>query len=519
MAKFPLSGSERVELAGARCVGAADPVEQLEVTVLMRRRGDDELRRIADRLVAGESTPACLSREEFARKFSAASQDIARVTEFADRYGLRVLRKNAAGSNVVLAGTVAQFNAAFNVDLQGYEHILGSYRGRIGPLHIPEELKEIVTAVLGLDNRPQARSHFRLRPPFRIARQAARISYLPTQIASLYNFPDNAGKGQCIGLIELGGGYSPGDLSAYFSKLGLRPPVVTVVSVDGASHPPSGDPSGPDGEVMLDIEIAGAIAPEADIAVYFSTNSDAGFLSALNSAVHDAHNKPSIISISWGGPEPAWTPQSIRAFNDALQAAAAMGITVCAASGDNGASDGVSDGANHVDFPASSPYVLACGGTSLRAAGNAILNEVVWNDGEQGGAGGGGVSALFDLPVWQRTLTVKGRNGGSTALSGRGVPDVAGDADPMTGYQVLIDGTEEVVGGTSAVAPLWAALIARINASRGQAVGYVNAKLYRQPAAFNDITQGDNGGFAASSGWDACTGLGSPNGRKVADAL
>lgn len=269
---------------------------------------------------------------------------------------------------------------------------------------------------------------------------------------------------------------------------------------------------------MLDIEIAGAIAPEADIAVYFSDNSDAGFIGALNAAVHDDRNRPSVISISWGGPESSWTAQSMRAFNDALKAAAMMGVTVCAASGDSGADDGVADGGDHVDFPAASPYVLACGGTSLRASAGGPSSETVWNDGARGGASGGGVSAVYGLPAWQRNLSVS-TSAGTAVLGGRGVPDVAGDADPVTGYRVRIDGTDRVVGGTSAVAPLWAALIARINASKGANVGYVNARLYANPAAFNDITQGGNGGFVASPGWDACTGLGSPSGRRLVDVL
>jgi kumamolisin len=234
--------------------------------------------------------------------------------------------------------------------------------------------------------------------------------------------------------------------------------------------------------------------------------------------VHDTVNKPSVISISWGGPESNWTSQSLQAFNSVLQSAATLGVTVCAASGDSGSSDGAGSG-DQVDFPASSPYVLACGGTSLTASGTSISHEAVWNDGAQGGATGGGVSQAFPVPVWQKGLSATSTSGGKKALGGRGVPDVAGDASPVTGYSVLIDGTQTVVGGTSAVAPLWAALIARINAAKGQPAGFINPKLYKASGACNDITQGNNGSFAASAGWDACTGLGSPNGQKVAAAL
>jgi kumamolisin len=270
---------------------------------------------------------------------------------------------------------------------------------------------------------------------------------------------------------------------------------------------------------MLDIEVVGAVAPQADIAVYFAPNTDAGFLDAVTTAIHDTQNKPSVISISWGGPESSWTAQSLTAFDEAFQAAAALGITVCVASGDNGSSDGATDGGDHVDFPASSPHALACGGTRLEAAGGAVSAESVWNDGAQGGAGGGGVSSAFALPAWQDGLHTTKTSGGDAVLNMRGVPDVSGDADPQTGYAVRIDGTATVIGGTSAVAPLWAGLIARINATNGSPVGLINPVLYANAAALRDISVGNNGTYAASPGWDACTGLGSPDGGKIAALL
>jgi len=265
---------------------------------------------------------------------------------------------------------------------------------------------------------------------------------------------------------------------------------------------------------MLDVEVVGAIAPQAHIAVYFSPNTDAGFLDAITTAIHDTKNKPSVISISWGGPESSWTSQAMTAMDSALQAAAALGITVCVAAGDSGSSDGVASG-DHVDFPASSPFALACGGTRLTAQGGSITQEVVWNEGANNGATGGGVSSVFPVAAWQEGLDALSTEGKDTALTMRGVPDVAGNADPESGYDVRIDGTNTVIGGTSAVAPLWAALIVRINQTSGNAAGYLNPQLYKSPQAFRDITQGNNGDFAATVGWDACTGLGSPNGAKL----
>jgi kumamolisin len=209
----------------------------------------------------------------------------------------------------------------------------------------------------------------------------------------------------------------------------------------------------------------------------------------------------------------------MTAFDQALQAAAAMGVTVCVASGDNGSGDGVDDGADHVDFPASSPYALACGGTRLAASASAITAEAVWNDGAQGGAGGGGVSGFFALPPYQEGLNTPRSGAAGGALAMRGVPDVCGVADPQTGYDVRVDGHDTIIGGTSAVAPLWAGLIARINAAKAKPVGFINPHLYANPGALRDITSGNNGSFAAGPGWDACTGLGSPNGQKVAAAV
>jgi kumamolisin len=332
------------------------------------------------------------------------------------------------------------------------------------------------------------------------------------------NFPTGVtGAGQCIGIIELGGGYRPADLASYFGALSVSPaPQVIAVSVDHGKNHPTGSPNGPDGEVMLDVEVAGAVAPGARLVVYFAPNTDRGFLDAITTAIHDPRNKPSIVSISWGGPESAWTPQAMQAFDQAFQAAAALGVTICCAAGDGGASDGVGDGQLHVDFPASSPFALACGGTRVTASGSSLSSELVWNDGPNGGATGGGVSRVFPKPMWQSAVNVPPP---PAAGGGRGVPDVAGDADPATGYDVRVDGVDTVIGGTSAVAPLWAGLIALLNQLKGRPVGYLNPKLYGNAAAFHDITEGNNSGFTAGPGWDACTGLGSPIGSKLLSAV
>jgi len=514
MANISLKGSERVTMPGARVVAPADPTERLEVTVLVRRRASEALRARAAQLAAGNPSGAYLSREEFAARHGADAADLAAVRTFAAAHGLVVVLEHAARRTVMLSGTVAQFNAAFNVQLQRMQHDSCSYRGRTGSIQLPSSLEGVVEAVLGLDSRPQAETHFRVRPA-----SSAATSFTPPQVASLYGFPASTGLGQCVALIELGGGFRPADLETYFKGLGVSSPTVTAVSVDQAQNTPTGDANGPDGEVMLDIEVVGSIVPQATIAVYFAPNTDAGFLDAITTAIHDTTNKPSVISISWGGAESTWTSQAMTAMDDALQAAATLGITVCVASGDNGSSDGVSGGGDHVDFPASSPFALGCGGTSLKATPSAISGEVVWNDGTSGGASGGGISTFFATPTWQASLSAVTSEGTRTRLSMRGVPDIAGNADPETGYEVRVDGAATVIGGTSAVAPLWAALLTRLNQISGQPAGLINPKLYQTPTALRDITSGNNGDFEAAAGWDACTGLGSPNGAALRNVI
>ena len=520
MAHVILKGSERTAVSGAAAQSAISPQERFEVTVLVRRRASVEFKARIASLCQALSAAAHLTREDFAQRHGADPLDFDAIRSFAAAYGLSVVLEHAGRRTIILSGTAQQFCSAFQVQLHHFAHDGGTYRGRTGAIKIPEGLKDIVVAVLGLDNRPQAMPHMRLRTTQQGgAASAAGGSFTPPQVATLYGFPAGSGSGQCVALIELGGGYRPADLATYFQGIGVTAPTVVAVSVDHGTNSPTGDANSADGEVMLDIEVVGGVAPQARIAVYFAPNTDAGFLDAITTAVHDADNKPSVISISWGGPESSWTSQAMLAMDEAFQAAATLGITVCVASGDNGSSDGVTDGGNHVDFPASSPFALACGGTRLIGTGAKISAESVWNDGANGGASGGGVSAQFALPTWQANLAAVTAAGDSTALAMRGVPDVSGDADPQSGYNVRVDGTDTVIGGTSAVAPLWAALIARINQNGKGAVGYINPKLYQNPQVFRDITQGNNGNFSAEPGWDACTGLGSPNGASLSGAL
>jgi kumamolisin len=502
-----IAGSYREHPVGWHRVGEPAPDEILTVSLVLRRR---------------ESAPCAdvmqsrLSHDELESVHGADPGDIDAVEAFACEHQLSVVSISAASRVIAISGTFAALSGAFGADVELRQRNGKTLRTRHGFLCVPESLAARVIAVLGIDQRPAG------HPYHRFARSAGHaVAYTPRQVAQLYNFPQNTGRGQTIALIELGGGFRRSDLKKYWQQLGLSNVSTTAVSVNGAQNSPSGDADSADSEVLLDIEVAGGITPDARIVVYFAPNTDQGFLDAINAAIHDRVHKPSVISISWGAPENAWTPQALNAFNAAFHDAALLGITVCVASGDNGSSDGENDGRNHVDFPASSPWVLACGGTTLIAKNGEIESETVWNNGGSLGATGGGVSAHFSKPAYQAKINVP-QPTGTANPTGRGVPDVAGVADPLTGYIVLVDGQEGVIGGTSAVAPLWAALIALLNEQLGKNLGWFHRTLYGTLApskALNDITAGANGDFHATSGWDPCTGLGSPNGQAILDLL
>jgi kumamolisin len=543
-----LAGSTKHPLPNAEVVGEV-PSAEFRVTVTVRRRNELPSIEAQSKQKPGERT--YLTREEHAERHGADPADIAKVEAFARENGLRVTDTNAAQRTVTLSGTAPAYSKAFGVDLKMYKSDDVAYRGREGDILIPENLQGIVTSVIGLDNRPFAKPHYRIRRGTARAagvgatadRSTASASvpagFTPPQLASLYSFPKNLdGTGQTIAILELGGGFHPAELTTYFQNLGIAtPPSVTAATyTNGGTNSPGTnalDPNNPDVEVMLDIEVSGSIAPGAKIVVYFAPDTtDQSFLGVMNAILTDTVNKPNIVSISWGGPEDEATAQFRNEFDQLLQSAASLGVTVCVAAGDNGSADFAADDPNwdkkaHVDFPASDPFVLACGGTQLTASSTAITKEVVWDDGKNDGTGGG-VSRFFALPSYQQNAGVPPA-ADPTGPVMRGVPDVAGDAAPASGYRIICDGTSfpdpsqgiPPVGGTSAVAPLWAGLLARINQGLGKPVGFINPLLYAAPAnaTFHDITQGNNGDYKAGTGWDACTGLGTPNGQNLLQAL
>ena len=515
--RVALKGSRKAPFTQGRYIGPVRKNELVTVTLRLRRKSP---------LSSPDDTKhlKTLDYDEFRARHGADPSDVAKVEAFANAHALVVSRVSLAQRAVDLAGTVEAMEKAFGTTLKRYVVRRQSFRIRSGELTIPADLARIVEGVFGLDNRPHVRPHCRiiaLPGGGRFAPHATTKAFTPVEVAALYNFPKGVdGKGQTIAILEFGGGYRTVDLNKYFAKLGIKTPGIVAVSVGGAHNAPTGKPDSADGEVALDIEVAGAVAPGAQIVVYFAPNTDDGFNNALYAAIHDNLRRPSIVSISWGSREKDWTLQSLKDYDAACIDAAALGITICAAAGDHGSSDTDPPGKRaNVDFPASSPHVLACGGTHLEAKNGAVVLETVWNS-HDGWATGGGVSEMFKLPDYQKNAGVpKSANPGGKV--GRGVPDVAGNGDSETGYKVLVDGVNSIVGGTSAVAPLWAGLVARLNQAKGARLGFLHPRLYALAPGkgFLDIVQGDNGAYKARAGWDACTGLGSPDGEALRKEL
>jgi len=537
--------SEHVVVPGAQVVGDPDPGHRIKVTVYLRRDPGSaaalpSIEALSAQLPGDRTYPTA---DQIESAFSASPADVAKVEAFARANGLIVLESRPDQRSVLLSGTIDQYEKAFNVDLKRYETADDDYRGLVGPVHVPADLEGIVVGVFGLDDRRvggQLRRQL-IRP---LAAAAPGTlppnTYYPPQVAALYDYPAGTdGAGQSIGIFVFndgGGGYRVDALRKYFVDVlgGALPKIVDVVVQGQGNNPGDGSagqsPGDSTPEVMLDMQVAGSVAPGATLVMYFTDFTRQGWVDAINRAVADTTNNPSVISISYGNPEDdprgAFTADMVRVINDALQKAALKGITVCVAAGDTGSGDGETDGTAHVDFPASSPWVLGCGGTSLKSSGGRITGETVWNDGQiQEGvleATGGGVSTVFPLPDYQSGAGVPAS---SSAGGGRGVPDVSGLADPATGVQIVdVQGNLDArypTGGTSLTAPLWAALIARLNQALGTRVGFLNTLLYTRfsSGVLRDITEGNNGAYRAGPGWDACTGLGSPGGQALLDAL
>jgi kumamolisin len=532
-----LKGSKHPHPQEYKKLHPTDAGEQLTVTLLLRRNPSHTKLRPESMIADRGSRPP---REAFAEARGAVPSELEAVANFAKEAGLEVVEADAARRSVVVRGSAATVNKAFNIQLNDYEYERGTYRSHDREVNLPSNIADYVEAVMGLTNRKVPARHFSTAS---VARKRALLDppntrpVTPAQVAALYNFPPGDGAGQTIGLYEMEtqdgpAGYAMSDIAATMAALGNLPvPMIVDVPVDGTEN--SGNS---DGETGLDITVAGAIAPKAKIAVYFAGAEPQNMIHALQKMIHPAGRDPipTIISISYGwGPDdlgtPSFSDSEWSQFTQLFEDAATNRITVFVSSGDSGAFV-ESQTQAQVSYPGSEVWVTSCGGTSIGDVNGSSFDEWVWNDiGAAGpGATGGGVSARFDVPPYQAGAAVPVRNG--TRNTGRGVPDIAGNASENSGYLQVINGSRpQPVGGTSAVAPLYAGLIARINANNGFPVGYLNTTLYNLPqSAFRSIVGppgpannsfGRVKGYAAGPSWNACAGRGSLNGQALQAAI
>jgi kumamolisin len=529
--RTPLKGHAHPPLPGEQRAGKTDPHSELKLTLVMRRRHElPDLHPLGAKSIHHREH---LTREDLSRRHGAVTGDLAVVRRFARKHHLEIGEVDLARRTVELCGKAHDVEKAFAVTLVEMSHPRGNYRRAMGRGGIPDALAGVVESVLGLSTRHCARRcrvhHSNTLQPF----------WTVPQMARAYGFPRSLhAQGQSIALVELGGGFHKDDLRKYFARLRRPMPRIRVVSVGGAKNDPapvsdikmlldviagkrklSDCPQDAMAaaqatlEVTMDIELVAALAPGAEIVVYMAPPTEQGIYHAVSRALRGGKKLPCAISISWGEPETGVSRAYLTTVDEALRDAAMLGVTVCVSSGDEGAMNGATDGKPVVNFPASSPHVLSCGGSSVHVAENSELHEAAWNCTLHGmhGATGGGVSRHFAPPAWQKEHNVPL---GPTGRRGRGVPDVAGPADPHQGCEILAGGRRCSSAGTSAVAPLWAALIACLSNHFDKRCGYLTPLLYRHAAqgsqSLRVITRGNNGFYEAAEGWNACTGLGSP---------
>jgi Pro-kumamolisin, activation domain len=557
-----LNGSDRAPAPGAKLLGPAPLEETVSVRIIVRPRPDGPPMPNLDYF---QKTPLGQRKyptvEEFANLYGSAPADLDKIVNFATSNGLTVTNVNAGRRTVIVTGTVAQMNAAFAVTLNRYEAprrpsriktkkpqpATYVYRGREGVVHLPEEIAPLVTAVLGLDNRSLGGVN---------ACDSSNTSTLTVpKVTQLYNFPTNLASNQTIGIYNTGGNYDTtpgtGDIAKYYATLPSSYAIPTIQDVPAGSNNPAlvGD-SGNDYEITQDILISSTVAQGATIAVYFESDDETGVTDWLSKAVMPTGSEPTptVLTTSFIltlADDPTSLPMDVfTAVTTALNSAAVRGITVFYAQGDHGSNGQLgTDSAGrqcHVQYFGTDQWATSCGGTTICnvASDLSSFDENVWNDTSMYGPGqtGGGVSDSVALPLFQSAAGVSPTSQNPDHGIRRGVPDIAGNASTNSGYPCFVAGAPFVANGTSAVAPLYAGLIAVINEALNQQVGYLNPTLYALGTqlgvdlginVFRDITSGDNNPndgsgapyYTAGPGWDACTGWGSINGNALLSAL
>ena len=497
--------------------------DEIMISVYLKRDAHENgmtLQEYTDGVIAG--TQPILDHDAFVYQFGATDDAIDLVVEWASTNSLTVVEAHHGTATVKLSGTADQFNRLFNIDLQTVTDNLGrTYHMCPTTPTIPTDIDDVISMILGFDNSMLfSNNAVEFDPTIQDPEinnpnvYPTKVAVNPIQVATAYNLPIGDGYGGCIGILELSyplpgyySGYTTSDVNLTFSRIGLTAPTITTTIVDSAVTTSTSD-----AESMLDIYCAGAVAPKAKIAYYLAPNSGQGFLDGILAVANDTTNKPSALSISWGGNEFS------DYLNSGFQACVAMGITCFVSSGDAGS-------ANHTidSYPTTNAYQISAGGTSIYLnPNNSLDTETSWSS--NGGASGGGISGVVSLPSWQTGLTYTSYStstgsGSAITLPRRGTPDVSAPADPSTGYQFYVNGILRQVGGTSAASPFLAGMTVRLNTLLGKRIGFANPTFYANPGAFNDITVGNNAltqnGYITTAGWDAVTGLGSPNGPAI----
>jgi kumamolisin len=522
--------------------------ESVKLTLILRRRKDGKaLRELKEFQPKSLAANPPLSHQDFAAFHGADPNEMEQVEHFALANGLKVVKTNPAARSVEVTGPASSINHAFKVELHDFQSPRGKYHSHLGPAALPGGIADLVESVIGLNSRPVEAKHYVKKGKKKgtaadnsNADPANTTSVTPQQVAALYNFPAGTGAGQTIGIYEMetGGGpagYTTSDITQTIQEFGgnLKVPVPIDVPVNGVNNSGTSD-----GETGLDITVAGAIAQGATIAVYLTGGDTQSIINALQLMIHPQAGdpEPTILSISYGwGPDDdsanSYTTAEYQQMDQLFQDAANLNITVLVSSGDSGAHI-ESNTEAQASYPATEPWVIACGGTTIGNIQGNNFTEYVWNDVGAGGPGatGGGVSdnsTIGALPAYQANAGVP--NQIRTGKPGRGIPDIAGNASENAGYPQCINGQSQPVGGTSAVAPLYAGLIALINANLGHSVGFINPTLYSLPAStFSNIvgppgpannSYGDVTGYPATGAWNACTGFGSVNGTALQTAL
>ncbi|MFC5642937.1 protease pro-enzyme activation domain-containing protein, partial [Kitasatospora cinereorecta] len=493
--------------------------QQISVAVSLKLHNTAEL----DRFLHAVATPGTaeyghyLTPEQFGAKFGATQADVDQVRAFLTAQGLKVGSVSANRQVIDATGSADQVAKAFGTHESTYtdpQQAGATFFANDSAATVPAALAGVVEGVDGLNNRTVRTT--RIAKPGASTPHATPSGFGPAQYDGAYNLNKVGadGTGTTVALWEFDG-YKSTNLSTYDSQFGLSGPAISTVSVDGANY--DSKPGEGQGEVELDSEIVRGVAPKATQLIYEAPNSDQGEIDMAAKIVAD--NRASVISISWGSCEPDTTASSMTAVNNSFKQAAAQGISIFSASGDDGSKDCTrsTSGASvtAVDFPASSPYNTSVGGTNLKVSGNAYSSESAWS------TAGGGVSTQYAKPSWQTGTGVSGTM--------RTVPDVSSNADPASGFAIYTQGTSsagwQVYGGTSAAAPLWSGYAALFNqkakAAAQPVLGEANPKLYSLAnsssygSVFHDVTTGRNQDFSTKAGYDQVTGWGTP----VADAL